>query len=105
MKLFKVICKELNLEVKEPKHTIYGNFFIAKGKVYKEYVELLKDAILFMHCKYSELAFKDANYQSGLTPEQLKERTGLDYYTFHTFILERLLSVYIDNKRISTLDL
>jgi hypothetical protein len=105
MKLFKVICKDLGLEVKEPKHTIYGNFFIAKGKVYKEYVEVLKTAIQLMDSKYTELAFKDANYQSGLSPEQLKERTGLDYYTFHTFILERLLSVYIDNKRISTLDL
>jgi hypothetical protein len=29
----------------------------------------------------------------------------MTYYPFHTFILERLLSVYIDNKRISTLDL
>jgi hypothetical protein len=73
--------------------------------VYKEYVEVLKNAIQLMDSKYTELAFKDANYQSGLTPEQLKERTGLDYYTFHTFILERLLSVWIDNKRISTLDL
>jgi hypothetical protein len=29
----------------------------------------------------------------------------MTYYPFHTFILERLLSVWIDNKRISTLDL
>ncbi len=105
MDLFNPICSDLGLEVKEPKHTIYSNFFIAKGKVYKEYVELIKKAIELLDNKFTDLAWRDANYKSGLNPEQLKEKTGLDYYTFHTFILERLMSIWIDNKKIKTLDI
>ena len=35
-----------------------------------------------------------------LTKDQLKSLTGLDYYTWHTFLLERLISIWIDNKNL-----
>jgi hypothetical protein len=58
-----------------------------------------------METKYKTIIFRDANYSSGLTSDKLYEKIGMTYYPFHTFILERLLSVWIDNKRIATLDL
>jgi hypothetical protein len=104
--LFEMVCKDLGLVVNEPKHTIYGNFFIAKGSVYKRYVnEVIIRAVQLMETKYKTIIFRDANYSSGLTSDKLYEKIGMTYYPFHTFILERLLSVWIDNKRISTLDL
>ena len=43
---------------------------------------------------------KDAQYKGGLTPEQLKEATNLDFFNFVTFILERLILFYIHNKNL-----
>jgi hypothetical protein len=104
MELFTNICADLGLKVSEPKHTIYSNFFIAKKDVFIEYQELLKYAIFLLETKYKSEAWTDSGYK-GLPKERLKEATGLDHYTFHTFILERLMSVWIGNKNIKTLDL
>jgi hypothetical protein len=104
IELFTNLCMDLHLTVKEPKHTIYSNFFIAKKEIFIEYQALLKNAIELLETKYKEQAWKDSGYV-GLGTKRLKLATGLEYYTFHTFILERLLSVWIDNKNIKTLDL
>jgi hypothetical protein len=104
MELFVNLCADLGLKVSEPRHTIYSNFFIAKKEIYIEYQNLLRQAIELLETKYKEQAWKDSGYV-GLGTKRLKLATGLEYYTFHTFILERLLSVWIDNKNIKTLDL
>lgn len=103
MNIFTIICDELNLKIRPKKITsIYSNFFAAKGKVYREYVELLKKAIDIMenNKEIKKLCWQDANYNS-LTKAQLFEYTELPHYTFHTFILERLLSVWLDNNNFS----
>ncbi len=102
--LFTSICTDLGLKVSEPKHTIYSNFFIAKKDVFIEYQNLLRQAVELLETKYKEEAWEDSGYKA-LTSERLKQVTGLDYYPMHTFILERLLSVWIDNKGLKTLDL
>ena len=98
LELFTVLCKDLNLQVKEPKYIVYSNFFIAKTDIYKEYINnIIKPAIELLETKYKEQVWKDSKYQ-GLGKEKLKQYTGLDYYPFHTFILERLFSIWIENK-------
>lgn len=98
-KLFKLICEDLNLEVKEPKNVVYSNHFLAKGSVYKEFVNtILIPAIELLETKYKDLAWENSNYLSGLPQEKLKEVSGLDFYPFQTFILERLLSIWMVNK-------
>ena len=104
MELFTAICGDLGLKVSEPKHTIYSNFFIAKKEVFIAYQNLLRQAVELLEGKYKEQAWNDSGYKA-LTSERLKEVTGLDYYPMHTFILERLMSVWIDNKGIKTLNL
>ena len=104
IELFTNICMDLHLIIKEPKHVIYSNFFIAKKEIFIEYQILIKKAIELLETKYMDLAWIDSGYKA-LTSERLKQVTGLDYYTMHTFILERLLSVWIDNKGLKTLDL
>jgi glycosyltransferase involved in cell wall biosynthesis len=100
MELFNLVCKDLNLEVKEPEHVVYSNFFIAKKEIYSEFVNtIIKPAIELLETKYKDLAWKDANYTSGLKGEELKEQTGLEFYTFHTFILERLMSIWLENRK------
>ena len=104
MELFTKICTDLGLKVSEPKHTIYSNFFIAKKDAFIDYRLMLRSAIELLETKYKSEAWNDSGYK-GLPKERLNEVTGLDYYPMHTFILERLLSVWIDNKGIKTLDL
>jgi len=102
MDIFKPLCQDLALTVKEPKNPIYSNFFIMKTELYKDYVDtIIKPAIELLETKYKDLVWKDAKYTAGLKPENLKTFTGLDYYPFHTFVLERLVNQYIDNKGLS----
>jgi len=96
--LFYPLCKDLGLEVKEPEYVIYSNFVIMKTSIYKDYVNtIIKPAIYLLETKYKDLAWKNSNYK-GLPIDQLKLHTELDYYPFFTFVLERLLNMYINNK-------
>jgi len=98
LSLFTKICHKLNLKLIEPKNIIYSNFWIGKYSIYKKYInEVIKPAIELLETEFKEEAFTNANYKAGLPTDALKLQTGLDYYTFHTFILERLLSIWLEN--------
>lgn len=105
MKIFEKICKKLDLKIPDgiDMPTVYSNFFAAKADVYREYVDLIKKAIDIMETdlEIKDLCWNDSSYKTGLNPEDLKKYTGLNYYPFHTFILERLMSVWIVNKKLS----
>ena len=104
MELFTKVCNRLNIEVKEPTHVVYANQFITKGKIYKDFLKVINLAIDLLEMDFQEDAFKDSGYK-GLFPAELKEKTGLEYYTMHTFILERLFSVWIEDKNFKILNL
>ena len=96
--LFNKLCNDLGLEVKEPKYIIYSNFFICKTEIYRKYVnEIIKPAIELLETKYKQEVWQNSNYK-GLEKDKLKQYTGLDYYPMHTFLCERLLSIWIENK-------
>lgn len=104
MKLFNSVCSDLGLKINEPRHVIYSNFFVARTDVYREYVNnIIKPAIELLETKHKKQAWADSKYK-GLSKEKLNKYTGLDYYTMHTFILERLISVWIDNKKIKSIN-
>jgi hypothetical protein len=44
--------------------------------------------------------FEDAKYITGLPTNKLQELTGLDYYTYHTFVLERLIVYFVGYKKL-----
>lgn len=96
---FNKLCRLLGLRIKEPKNIIYSNFFIAKPEIYLEYLELIKKAINILETEMKDEVWSPVNYNM-LTKDQLKSLTGLDYYTWHTFLLERLISIWIDNKNL-----
>ena len=99
--LFNPLCRDLGLPFTEPNNTIYSNFFVLKGKLYKEYQEMIKSAIQLLESpKYRSHVWRDANYQAGLPKEELVKYTGLNYYPFHTFLLERLIGQWIDKNKI-----
>ena len=96
---FNILCDYLGLKVQEPRCVIYSNFWVAKSEVYKEYVEtILKPAVEFLERPENKwFAWKDSGYK-GLPKDKLKEYTELDYYPLVVFLLERLPSIWIDNK-------
>lgn len=98
--LLNLVCNDLGLKVREPENVVFSNFFIAKGNTYKKFLnDVINPAINLMETKYFGLAMKDANYKSGLSPEELKDKTGMTYYTFQTFVCERLLSIWLENNK------
>jgi len=80
---------------------IYSNQFIMKADVYRDYVEnWIKPSLEYMEHDIWDRVNQDATYRGGISPEELKERTGLDYYNFVTFVLERLVLYYIKEKNL-----
>ena len=73
-----------------------------KSEYYKDYINnWIVPALDYMeNTSFWYEVNKDAQYKGGLTPEQLKETLGLDFYSFPTFILERLILFYIHNKNL-----
>lgn len=87
------ICEDLELPYLDVEDHIYENFFITRLDIYKEYVnKIIKPAIELLDTKYKDLAFRDAKY---LPNKNLHNDTGLEHYTFHTFVLERLINSFI----------
>lgn len=103
--LLKRVLEHLNKPYEFAKENyVYSNFFIMKKENWVDYVEnWVKPALEFMENdpEYSE----NANYTSGLPADKLKELTGLDHYTYHTFVLERLIVFYVHQKQLSILKL
>jgi len=91
--IFIPLCQDLGLSSSLSNDLIYENFFITKTEIYKDYVNnIIKPAIELLETKYKQLAWRNAVY---LPNKNLFRDTGLEHYTFHTFILERLVNQFI----------
>jgi len=101
--LFFPLCEDLCLSKEEPPFMINSNFFIAKTKIYKSYAEdVIKPAIELLDGKYRELAWRKCEYIGN---PKIMDLTGLPFYTFHTFILERMMAQYCLTKGFRTINL
>ena len=82
-----------------PELVNYSNFFLMKKEFWVEYVnKWIKPTIKYLE-ENPEMGNKDAQYLSGLKGEELKKYTGLDYYTMHSFVIERLILQYVAYKQ------
>lgn len=102
--------KELQKFIKCPdevKVAIYENHFIATREIYQEYVNtVLKPCIEFM--KDKPAFFSDANYAKRKKPEEViwyREKTGRNDWPIAPFILERLFSIWINDKQFKVISL
>jgi len=94
----------------ELKHAIYENHFIARTYIYREYVPVLFDAMEFMksepeifHAPSGYLRRKSPTDQAHVKP--LLESWGLTDYPIGVFILERLFSIWINDKNFKVIAL
>jgi hypothetical protein len=100
MEILELCMKNLGKQYKTPSEVNYSNFFCLKKKWYLEYLnQWILPTIKYMKEEISELVMGDSTYKSGLSPEKLKEYTGMDYYSNHSFVLERMILQFIDFKK------
>lgn len=93
----------------EVRPAVYQNAFMAKTEVYQDYVSSYLSPAMDLIQNDPEiykLATVNSNYtqlvrQDAASAEYLQEKIGMPYYPLAPFILERLFSIYIHNKKIN----
>lgn len=102
----KELCEVVNLKyVENPSYINYSNFYIMKTEVFNDYVNnYITPAIEYMENNRDKF-FIDAQYKGGLPTEELEKYTGLQFYPIMTFVLERLILMYLEDKNLKVLDI
>jgi hypothetical protein len=93
-------CEHCDIEyTNDPKHVIYANQFLARKHVYQDYINtVIKPCLELLEGSMWEEVNRDAGYTQAMKQPTLKEKTGLDFYNYVPFILERMMSQYIFNR-------
>lgn len=90
----------------EVRYAIYENHFVAGRDIYQSYVnELLIPVIGYMRDR--DVFFADSGYAQKKPKEEVKayrEKTGRKDWPIAPFILERLFSIYIDDKNLKVVN-
>ena len=102
------ILEEIGIMLpRKVKYAIYSNHFCATSKIYKAYVnDCLIPAMNIMdnHPSIRRLCWQDSKYSQLIDEplsESAKEKLGISYYPMFPFILERLFSVWINDKELN----
>lgn len=104
-KMLAVAGLRMPAKVKNP---IYQNAFSSRTDIYKDYVSTYLIPcmdVIKNDPEVNKLAMVDSNYSqlartSAATSEYLKEKIGIGFYPLVPFLLERLFSVYCQNRSI-----
>lgn len=105
--LIKACCEHIGFEYHNaPEHIVYANFFAARKAVYIDYINtVIKPCLALLEGPLWKTVNQPANYGPGLKAEKLKALTGLDFYNYLPFVLERMTMQYIANRNIKTISL
>lgn len=91
---------------KELKYTIYENHFVASADLYKSYVDdCLIPCMQFMSS--NDVFNAPSGYKKRKSKEDLifvQNQTGFDDWTIAPFILERLFSIWINDKNLKVVN-
>jgi len=106
-KLLSKILDNLNVQDRSlPEIYTYSNFFIMKKENWIDYLEnWVIPSLNYMENEIFDEVNIDANYKSGISSEELFENTGCKFYNMVTFLLERLIIFYIQNKNLKAISL
>lgn len=88
-------------------HVIYENHFVARKDIYQSYVsDFLNPVIDYISTR--DVYFVDAGYAKRKDPkdaEEYRNLTGRNDYPICPFVLERLFSIYINDKKLNVVNL
>lgn len=102
--VFKPFLNSLGIKVPgELRYSIYENHFVAKQEIYHEYVEnVLKPSIRFM--EDDEIFLSPSGYiklkHKSTDSQRVTSMLGLEDWPIGVFILERLFSIFINDKNL-----
>lgn len=89
-----------------PKHIIYANQFIATRDVYVGYInEIIKPCLELLEGPLWIHVNQEAGYTRAMDKEKLRRLTGLEFYNFIPFILERMIIMYVFSRKLKCIDL
>lgn len=105
--LIKECCSHTGMTYhNNPEHIVYANQFIARKDVYIDYMEtIIRPSLELLENELWSTANTPANYTAGVAKNDLKKHTGLDFYNYIPFVLERMMMQFIVNWRIKTVNL
>lgn len=89
------------------KYTIYENHFIAKKEIYQDYVAALRRAMDFMETR--TIFFSNSGYvdkkRNLKEIKDYQQKSGRQDWPIAPFILERLFSIWINDKNFNVINL
>lgn len=89
-----------------PKHVIYANQFVAKRDVYLGYINnIIKPCIELLEGPLWVYVNQESGYTRAMDRDKLKRLTGLEFYNYVPFILERMMIFYIHTHKLKCIDL
>ena len=105
--LVKACCEHTRMDYYNyPQHVVYANQFITTKKIYTDYMEaIIKPSLELLEGELWDIANQPAGYTAGVKNAELKKHTGLDFYNYIPFVLERMMMQFIVNWRIKTIAL
>lgn len=75
----------------------YCNMWVAESSIVKEFLKLVQSANTILSSAplhIQSLLHSDSQYKGKILPSALLEKFGYPHYTFHTFLLERLIGFF-----------
>jgi hypothetical protein len=97
-------CDHVGIEYNNDcEHVIYANQFVARKDIYQAYInKVIKPCLEFLEGPLWEEVNRPAGYRGALPTEKLKELTGLDFYNFVPFIMERMMMQFVSHYNLNT---
>lgn len=99
--LVKACCTHTGMSyVNDPAHVFYSNQFVARKSAYMDYMSnVIKPSLALLEGPLWAVANQPSGH-SGLSPEELKKHTGLAFYNYIPFVLERMVAQFVHNRRL-----
>lgn len=85
------------------KAPVYFNYWVAKREVFLDYVDNFLDKVIDLIHSYDKdnwIFTVDEDY-TPVAPEEWQNATGFSNYPIITFILERLINIYIQDRKLN----
>lgn len=104
MEVWDRLVRLLGYEPNPAPKPFYCNYWIMKKEIFEKYCVVAQRAMKFLDEDFvlKDLVNRDSGYKGThecLPADKLMEICGKPYYTFHPFIIERLVCLFVDREK------
>lgn len=98
-------CEHCGLEYdNDPKHVIFANQFVARKRIYCDYIErVIAPSLELLEGPMWPEVNEESGYTAGMEMDVLEALTGLTFYNYVPFILERMFMQFAKGLKIKDL--